>query len=103
LNDFCIKNTITLQEITEKESEVRQQEDVLVLDTVIETQKLLQQTVLMHFGSKADQIDGNEIQMPKMEKLDNRMKQIKQKKAKKTELGKQQNPGNNTKKEESKS
>jgi hypothetical protein len=70
---------------------------------VIETQKLLQQTVLMHFGSKADQIDGNEIEMPKMEKLDHRMKQIKQKKAKKVESGKQQIPGISNKKEENKS
>lgn len=44
-NDFCIENTIALQQVSIKESEVRQQEDVLVLDTVIETQKLLQQTV----------------------------------------------------------
>jgi hypothetical protein len=45
LNDTCIENTIQLQEVAKKENEVRQEEDVLVLDTVIETQKLLQQTV----------------------------------------------------------
>ena len=44
-NDFCIENTIALQQVSLKELEIRQQEDVLVLDTVIETQKLLQQTV----------------------------------------------------------
>ena len=34
----------------------------------------------MHFGTKADQI---EFELPKMEKLDDRMKKIKDKKAKK--------------------
>jgi hypothetical protein len=44
---------------------------------------LLQQTVLMHFGTKSDDMDHGEDApgFPKMEKLDRRMSKIKQKEA----------------------
>lgn len=69
-----------VQGISSLESTVRQEEDVEVLDTVIETQGLLQQTVLMHFGTKADDLDVNideqEATYPVMDRLNRRMEKI---------------------------
>lgn len=81
-NEKAIQNTVDLYNISEKEAQIRETEDILVLDTVIDTQKILQQTVLMHFGSKADEIDFNDF--PITEKLNQRMNQINDRKQKET-------------------
>lgn len=60
-----------IRNLSDAEYNKRKAEDVVVLDTVIETQRLLQQMVLLHFGSKSDEID-----LPKLEKLDSRMSEI---------------------------
>lgn len=44
-NDKAIENTVDLKYISTTESETRQHEDVVVLDTVIETQQILQNMV----------------------------------------------------------
>ena len=54
----------------------RQSEDNEVLDTVIETQGLLQQTVLEHFGTKSLEAPPTK----KFNKLENRMNDIKKRK-----------------------
>jgi gas vesicle protein len=64
-----------LQLLADKESNTRTAEDVIVLDTLIETQKLLQQMVLMHFGSKSD-----EMELPTFDKLSARVDAIQAKK-----------------------
>lgn len=67
-----------LQTIVDKEQNTRSAEDVIVLDTLIETQKLLQQMVLMHFGSKSDEMD-----LPTFDKLTARVDEIQAKKTSK--------------------
>lgn len=44
-NEEAVRNNAELKQVSSTESRVRATEDVDVLDTVIETQKLLQQTV----------------------------------------------------------
>lgn len=44
-NDEAISRTVQLQHIAQEEDQNRQHEDVMVLDTVIETQHLLQEMV----------------------------------------------------------
>lgn len=62
-----------LKKVIKELGEIRQVEDVDILDTVIETQKLLQETVLEHFGTENKQ--------PKeMKKLNARMDKINMKK-----------------------
>jgi hypothetical protein len=56
-NDSCIDHIANLQRIAKEEQSMREKEDVLVLDTVIETQKLLQQTVSMKIISHEDSHD----------------------------------------------
>jgi hypothetical protein len=53
------------------ERKIRAVEDADLLDTVIETQQLLQQTVLMHFGASSE--NDNLPEPPKMDKLEQRM------------------------------
>ena len=62
-----------LKKVIKVLGDIRQVEDVDILDTVIETQKLLQETVLEHFGTENKQ--------PKeMKKLNARMEKINMKK-----------------------
>jgi len=80
-NDDAIARTVTLQHIATDETNNRQHEDVLVLDTVIETQHLLQEMILMHFGTRTDELFANEehaeVEFPK---LQSRMQHINDKK-----------------------
>jgi hypothetical protein len=71
-NDKALNEIIELNDISTTEQATRTEEDVDVLDTVIETQQLLQKTVLMHFGTTTDE---NE-EMPVMNKLNERMAKI---------------------------
>lgn len=73
-NDSAIAAIVNLNEVSKMEASIRQEEDVDVLDTVIETQKLLQDTVLMHFGTKP--FDDEDL--PVMNKLNNRMDKLRE-------------------------
>eukprot|EP01038_Epipyxis_sp_PR26KG_P007173 gene7173-9782_t len=73
-NDKAINNIIVMNKISTVESKTRQVEDVDVLDTLLETQNLLQQTILMHFGTQSEGDD-----FPPLVKLRNRMDKIEQK------------------------
>lgn len=84
-NARAIGQTVDLLDVSEKEKSTRESEDIIVLDTVIETQHLLQQTVLMHFGTKADEL-------LVFDKLDSRMAQIEQKKEREKEKENGQQP-----------
>jgi hypothetical protein len=90
-NATAIDHTATLNAVSAAESHVRATEDVDVLDTVIETQSMLQQTVsfpleckmiwlksllqvLMHFGTKTD--DALNGDPPSVARLNRRMSRI---------------------------
>jgi vacuolar-type H+-ATPase catalytic subunit A/Vma1 len=96
-NARAIATVSDLMEISTTEAKARESEDIIVLDTVIETQHLLQETVcdchflkpyiyrsnrylflfmqvLMHFGTKAEET-------LTFDKLENRMAQIEERKA----------------------
>lgn len=71
-NDAALSSVEGLNTISEHEGHTRTEEDVDVLDTVIETQQLLQKTVLMHFGTVTDKDE----ELPVMEKLNERMAKV---------------------------
>lgn len=97
-NNAAIDHIVVLNKISTTEATVRQEEDVDCLDTVIETQGLLQQTVrryyyvcsliydlrgdcqvLLHFGTKTFEDDenvGSGGEFPVMERLNKRMNRI---------------------------
>lgn len=78
-NNKAFINTGHIYDLWLNEQTKRQSEDIEVLDTVIQTQQLLQDTILMHFGSKAE--------APiVMEKLNERMEMINNKKEKLDEI-----------------
>jgi len=73
-----------LNSVAETERTLRTSEDVEVLDTVIETQGLLQQTVLMHFGTQSENAElfaESPRDFPVMDKLNQRMEKINDKKS----------------------
>jgi hypothetical protein len=76
--DSSIHAIVELNASTAQEAKIREEEDIDVLSTVVETQGLLQKVVLEHFGDT----EGKEF--PKMNKLEKRMnkKNAKQKEAK---------------------
>ena len=71
-----IYNTPELKAAIDEMCSTRQSEDNEVLDTVIETQGLLQQTVLEHFGTRGLEAPPTK----KFNKLENRMNDIKKRK-----------------------
>ena len=56
----------------DKEKKIRAQEDADLLDTVIETQGLIQKTVLEHFGANSEGNDGLP-DPPRFDKLEQRL------------------------------
>jgi len=77
--NICTKSIVELRTIIREEKEIRQIEDADLLDTVIETQTLLQQTILEHFGmSKGTGSSGEKGQSGaiKFDKLQNRLDRI---------------------------
>eukprot|EP01034_Spumella_vulgaris_P024942 gene24942-31342_t len=73
-NATATDHTVVLNGVSSAESLIRASEDVEVLDTVIETQSMLQQTVLMHFGTKTD--DALNGEPPSVARLNRRMSRI---------------------------
>jgi len=53
-HEVAVNYIADIRALIAKEKEVRREEDVELLDCVIETQGLLQKTVLEHFGSQAE-------------------------------------------------
>eukprot|EP01036_Dinobryon_divergens_P024305 gene24305-32741_t len=72
-NATAIDRIIALSDISKKETATREEEDLDVLDTLIETQELLQQTILMHFGTAAEGAE-----MPELTRLNHRMSKVQQ-------------------------
>lgn len=72
--DNSVGAIVELNNVMKAESTMRESEDIDVLMTVLETQKLLQKVVLEHFGD-TDKLPGEEaVPFPKFPKLENRMK-----------------------------
>ena len=82
----CIEHVLTMRRVLQEESTLRTNEDLDVLDTVIETQQILQQLVLLHFGSldyeteEARQFESRINDKIQFAKLNKRMLKIKQQK-----------------------
>mmetsp|Transcript_34360 Transcript_34360/g.49955 ORF Transcript_34360/g.49955 Transcript_34360/m.49955 type:complete len:374 (-) Transcript_34360:1980-3101(-) len=70
-NAAAIDRIVSLNDISTKEKATREEEDLDVLDTLIETQELLQQTILMHFGTAAER----EEEPPRTDRLNRRVAQ----------------------------
>jgi hypothetical protein len=77
--EHATASIVAAKTVAEKESCMRQEEDGDVLDTVIETQKILQKMVIDHFGSKSDEID-----VQPFTKLEERMEKINKRKGSST-------------------
>ena len=67
---ICAKSIVHLKEEKEAISFTRAQEDADLLDTVIDTQQLLQRTILEHFGMSGGDDNGGPVAF---DKLENRM------------------------------
>jgi len=74
--DKAMMSVKELRDVNEKEKGVREIEDTDLLDTVIETQQLLQETILEHFGTISESKEKD------YSKLNKRMAKIKNKKEK---------------------
>jgi hypothetical protein len=72
----CVDDVVELKELIDAESQVRNEEDAVVLDTVVDTQQLLQQTVLEHFGMEDAEDGGPPRGFPVTKKLNDRMARI---------------------------
>jgi len=72
-HDVSVEEIVQIRAVIDKETNLRGKEDADLLDTVIETQGLIQKTVLEHFGANAEGDNGNLPQPPKFDKLDERM------------------------------
>jgi len=81
-NAAAIDSIASLNDVSKVETLDRTAEDVEVLDTVIETQGLLQQTVLLHFGTQSEneelfaETPRDDQGFPRMEKLNKRMEKV---------------------------
>lgn len=65
----AVQNVMNLNHVLADVGKLRESEDLEVLDTVIETQTLLQQIVLLHFGSdESIDLDAVDIRFPRLEK-----------------------------------
>ena len=80
-NSAAQQQVRTLNAVSEAECTARTAEDVEVLDTVIETQRLLQKTVLQHFGTSTGDDDDADDAPIEMTKLKGRMAKIGARKA----------------------
>lgn len=83
-NDAALKKIYDLNGVSKKENDTRKEEDMDVLDTVIETQKMLQKTVLMHFGTSKE--GDEEEDYPEMDKLNERMAKVNARKEQREKL-----------------
>lgn len=72
--DKAMTSVKELRDVNDEEKTIREVEDTDLLDTVIETQQLLQETILEHFGTM------NEGNGKDFSKLNKRMNKIKDKK-----------------------
>lgn len=76
-NDAALKKIYDLNGVSYLERDTRTEEDMDVLDTVIETQKMLQKTVLLHFGTSKEDEEGDEEEgFPDLDKLNERMAKV---------------------------
>jgi len=75
--DKAMTSVKELRDVNEKERDVREIEDTDLLDTVIETQQLLQETILEHFGTISESKEKD------YSKLNKRMAKINKKNSKK--------------------
>lgn len=75
-NEDAIGRTVALQHVAQDEALLRQSEDVEVLDTVIETQRLLQNMILLHFGTRTDELFAAEQPPGDFPKLQQRLDHI---------------------------
>jgi hypothetical protein len=71
-HDLAVIDIKKIRKVVARERNFRAKEDADLLDTVIETQQLLQQTVLEHFGASGES-DGDLPEPPKLDKLEARM------------------------------
>lgn len=69
----CVDDVVNLKEQINTESRIRNDEDVILLDTIVDTQQLLQQTVLEHFGSDEENVGRG---FPVTQKLNDRMARV---------------------------
>lgn len=67
-NEAAMKNVVDMIGISAEESKVREGEDIIVLDTVIDTQKLLQETVSRSklIPSAQDRIRSSSYTLPRL-------------------------------------
>lgn len=71
-HDLAVRDIKKIRKVVAAERKTRGVEDADLLDTVIETQQLLQQTVIEHFGAASEGSD-NLPEPPRMGKLESRM------------------------------
>lgn len=72
-HDGAVNEIVKIRAVIDKERTLRGEEDADLLDTVIETQGLIQKTVLEHFGANSESEGGLLPQPPTFERLEERM------------------------------
>jgi len=70
-HDLAVRDVKKIRKVVTGERKMRTEEDADLLDTVIETQQLLQQTVIEHFGAASE--GGGLPEPPRMTKLEGRL------------------------------
>lgn len=70
-HDLAVKEIVDVRAVIKTEKDIRGVEDADLLDTVIETQGLIQKTVIDNFGANAE--SGQPPEPPKFDKLEERM------------------------------
>jgi len=92
-HETAVNDIVVLKALVAKESETRREEDVELLDCVIDTQGLLQKTVLEHFGSQSEKDAGGAEGGAKFGKLEARLKKQEARRKEKEEEGEDEGKG----------
>lgn len=71
-HDLAVRDIRDIRKVVREERKIRAVEDADLLDTVIETQQLLQHTVIEHFGASAEG-GGDLPEPPQLDRLNARM------------------------------
>jgi len=86
-HDVAVVDINSIRKVVRKEKKIRGVEDADLLDTVIETQQLLQKTVIEHFGASSEGSEGGPMpEPPKMDKLNARMEGVMSRRGSKASL-----------------
>ena len=72
-HDGAVDEIVKIRAVIDQERRIRATEDADLLDTVIETQGLIQKTVLEHFGANSEGDGGLPNPPPRFEKLEQRL------------------------------